>query len=71
MDSQTFIKSEPQQINRFKEQAEKYGLQIRFENTKYVTNIQTVRKHQQTEYVRNERTDGFEYVGEIVQKLWG
>lgn len=55
-----------EQINILKQEADKAGLQISFEKTKYMTNIKSAPHHLRTKHGKIERVDSFKYLGEIV-----
>ena len=56
-----------EQLNVLESQAEKAGLKISFDKTKYITNIRTAPRYLKTEHGKIERVDSFKYLGEIVQ----
>ena len=56
------------QVELLKESAEKTGLQISFEKTKFMTNIKTAPKRIKTKYGQILRTDSFKYLGEVIEQ---
>ena len=56
------------QVELLKESAEKTGLQISFEKTKFMTNIKTAPKRIKTKYGQILRTDSFKCLGEVIQQ---
>lgn len=56
-----------EQINILKEIAEKSGLQISFEKTEYITNVNDAPKTMKTKYGKINRVTKFKYLGEIIE----
>ncbi|KAI5734809.1 hypothetical protein M8J77_010675 [Diaphorina citri] len=54
-------------INNLKEIAEKTGLQISFEKTEYITDVEKAPKQIKTKYGQINRVAKFKYLGEIIQ----
>ncbi|KAL1451182.1 hypothetical protein WDU94_003467 [Cyamophila willieti] len=55
------------QINNLKEVAEKAGLEISFEKTEYITDVDQAPKQMKTKYGKINRVPRFNYLGEIIQ----
>ena len=55
------------QVELLKESAEKTGLQISFQKSKFMTNIKSAPKRIKTKYCRILRIDSFKYLGEVIE----